>query len=63
MPFFGEVVSRHGIQPDPQKVTALTEMLVPKNKKELQTFLGIINYLNTFSPGTSEVCKPLRKLT
>ena len=60
--FFGEVVSRQGIQPDPQKVRVLTEMPVPKKKKELQAFLTIINYLNKFSPGTSEVCKPLRKL-
>ena len=50
IPFFGEVVSRQGVQPDPQKVRALTEMLVPKNKKEMQAFLGIINYLNKFSP-------------
>ena len=62
IPFFGEVVSRQVIQPDPQKVRALTEMLAPKNKKELQAFLGIINYLNKFSPGTSEACEPLRKL-
>ena len=63
IPFFGEVVSRQGIQPDPQKVRALTEMPAPKNKKELQAFLGIINYLNKFSPGTSEACELLRKLT
>ena len=63
IPFFCEVVSRQGIQPDPQEVRALTEMPVPKNKKELQAFLGIINYLNKFSPGMLEVCKPLRKLT
>ena len=62
IPLFGEVVSRQGIQPDPQKVRALTEMQVPKNKKELQAFLGIINYLNKFSPGALEVCEPLRKL-
>ena len=43
IPFFGEVVSRQGVQPDPQKVRALTEMLAPKNKRELQSFLGIIN--------------------
>ena len=36
--FFGEVVSRHGVQPNPQKVRELTEMLVPKNKKEVQAF-------------------------
>ena len=63
IPYFGEVVSRQGIQPDPQKVRALTEMPVPKNKKELQAILDIINCLNKFSPGTLEVCKPLRKLT
>ena len=37
-------------------------MPVPQNKKELQAFLGIINYLNKFSPGMSEACEPLRKL-
>ena len=26
IPFFGEVVSRHGVQPNLQKVRALTEM-------------------------------------
>ena len=62
IPFFGEVVSRHGVQPDPLKVRALTEMPVPQNKKELQAFLGIINYLNKCSPGTLEACEPLRKL-
>ena len=61
IPFFGEVASRQGIQPDPEKVRALTEILAPK--KEPQAFLGIINYLNKFSPGISEVCTPLRKLT
>ena len=38
-------------------------MPAPKNKRELQAFLGIINYLGKFSPGMAEVCKPLQKLT
>ena len=63
IPFFGKVVLREGVQPDLQKVTGLTEMPVPKNKKELQTFLGIINYLGKLSPGTAEVWEPLHKLT
>ena len=33
IPIFGEVVSRQGAQPNPQKVRALTEMPVAKNKK------------------------------
>ena len=39
------------------------EMPAPKNKKELQAFLGIINYLGKFSPGTADVYDPLHKLT
>ena len=35
----------------------------PNNKKELQAFLGIINYIGKFSPDTARVCKPLRKMT
>ena len=39
------------------------QMPVPKNKRELQAFLGTINYLGKFSPSTLEVCEPLQKLT
>ena len=63
IPFFGEAVCRQGVQPDPQMVRALTEILAPKDKRELQSFLGIINYLGKFFPGTAEVCDPLQKLT
>ena len=61
--FFGEVISREGVQPDPQKIKALMDMPVPKNKKELHAFLGIINYLGKLSPGTADICDPLHKLT
>ena len=47
---FGEMISRHGVQPNPQKL------------KTLQAFLSIINYLGKFSPSTEEVCESLRKL-
>ena len=55
-------IEKRGVQPDPQKVKALTDMPVPNNKKELQAFLGTINYLGKFSPGTADVCDPLHKL-
>ena len=65
IPFFSEVVLRDGMQPDlerPRKISTLMKMQAPKNKKEQQTFLGIINYLSKFSHDTSEVCEPLGKL-
>ena len=36
--FFGEVIYREGVQPDPQKIKVLMEMPAPKKKKELQAF-------------------------
>ena len=33
IPFFDEVVLREGVQPNPRKVKALTEMPAPKNKR------------------------------
>ena len=41
----------------------LTKMIPPTNKKELQFFLGIMNYLGKIFPAALEVCEPLRKLT
>ena len=61
--FFGDLISRLGVQPNPQKLKALNDMLPPKTKKYLQAFIDIINYLGKFSPRTMEVCELLRKLT
>ena len=63
IPFFGEVISREGVQTDPQKIKTVIDMPAPNSKKELQAFLGKINYLGKFSPGTTDVCDPLCKLT
>ena len=56
------MISRKGVQLDPQKLKGLRDMPVPNNKNELQVLLGIINYLGKFSPGTADVCDPLHKL-
>ena len=63
IPFFRKVISRRGVQPDPQKIEARMDMPAPNNKRELQAFLGIINYLGKSSPGTAVACDPLQKLT
>ena len=62
-PFFEKVILRKGVQPDPQKIKALTDMLAPNNKKELQLPLVLLTILANFSPGTADVCDPLHKLT
>ena len=59
IPFFGEIMSLQGISPDPRKVQVLSDMLPWKNKKELQSLLGIQNYQRKVSPVTAELCEPL----
>src|SRR5947209_3403852 len=42
--FLGHIISRQGIQPDPDKVKAIDAILPPKNIKQVQTLLGIPGY-------------------
>ena len=63
IPLFGEIISWQSVSSDPRKVLALTDMPPLKMKEELQSFLGIPNYLSKLSPVTAEVCEPLLKLT
>ena len=62
-PFFEEVIWGDGSSPDPRKLKALMDMPPPKYKKDLQSFLGMINSLSKFSSVAAEVFEPLRKLT
>ena len=58
--FFGEIISRQGMRPDPRKLKAVTHMPAPN---ELQAYLDVLNYLSKFSPVAAEVCKSLRQFT
>ena len=59
VPFFGNVVSDQGILPDPKKVQSIKNWPSPKSPKELQSFLGAVNYLSKFIPGKSLTsCSP-----
>lgn len=59
---FGHTLSHKGIKPDPQKVNAVKEMQPPRNKAELETILGMVNYLARFAPHLSEINAPLLQL-
>ena len=51
-----------GIEPDPEKVTAIRNVTAPTDVKELQTCLGMANYLGRFTPHLATVSAPLRDL-
>ena len=41
------------MHPDPKKVQGITEMTAPMDKQQLQSFLGMVNYMGTFIPNLS----------
>ena len=62
IPFYGNILSADGLAPDTSKIEAITSMAAPTSLKELQTFLGMANYLSRFAPNLADVAAPLREL-
>lgn len=57
-----EYLTAEGVKPDAAKVAVVRDMEPPKDKGELETLLGMINYLSKFAPGLSHVNVPLQQL-
>ena len=51
--FFGYLLTKNGMKPDPKNVKDIREWSAPKDIKELQSFLGAVNYLARFIPHLS----------
>ena len=61
IPFFGHLIGKDGLRPDPTKVATIQAMQ-PDNLQSLQIFLGMVNYLHRYSPNIADVTAPLRDL-
>jgi hypothetical protein len=53
----GHIVSRDKIKIDPKRVKAIETINIPRNVKEIQSFLGKINFLRRFIPNFSQIVK------
>ena len=61
--FFGHLVTKDGLKPDPKKVNAISNMPAPQNNTQLQPFVGLCNHLSCYVPHLTDVLSPLRALT
>ena len=50
----GHIVSQDGVRIDPERVDAIQNIPYPINKKEVQSFMGKINFLRRFIPNLAE---------
>ncbi|PKI58254.1 hypothetical protein CRG98_021336, partial [Punica granatum] len=58
----GFVVSKKGIEVDPNKVKAIMELPLPSTVREVRSFLGRLNYIAHFIANLIDKCQPLFRL-
>ena len=61
--FFGHQWSEKGLSPDPKKIAAVKRMNLPQDVEMMRSLLGLVNYLNRFSPHLAELSEPLRQIS
>ena len=63
LPFFGHIISSTGLKLDPGKVESISNMDPSTNLNDLQTFLGMVQFLSRFIPNLASVAAVLWDLT
>lgn len=56
------VISPDGITIDPWRIEAIRAIVMPYNKKAMQSFLGKINFVRRFIFDFVEIVKPLQEM-
>ena len=60
--YLGHMVTPDGLEPVAAKVAAMAQLPVPKNKDDLRSALGLINYYRCYIPDASSIAQPLNEL-
>ena len=61
--YLGHIVTPDGIKPCASKIQAVEEFPIPKNLKQLRSFLGLANYYRRFIKDFAKIARPLNNLT
>ena len=58
----GHIISKQGIKVDSNKVKRILKIGIPRSKKEVQSFLGKVNFLRRFIPNLAEIIKNITNM-
>lgn len=60
--YLGYKISKKGLEVDHRKTACIKKYPIPKNLKELQRFIGFVNFYRKYIPEFSRIALPLYKL-
>jgi hypothetical protein len=58
----GHIISKEGINIYPNRVEGILNIGTPRSKKEVQSFLGKVNFLRRFIPNLNEIIKNIANM-
>ena len=61
--YLGYLINRKGVRPTIKKVEAIMKIDTPKTRKQLRSFIGMVNYYRDMWPQRSHLLAPLSSLT
>ena len=61
--YLGLIISQGKIEMDPVKVEGVSKWPEPENVKDVQSFLGFVNFYRRFIQDFADIAKPLHELT
>ena len=61
--FLGHTVSEGVLRPQSEKVEKILDAVVPRTKKEIRSFMGLVGYYSKFVPNLAAIAAPLTDLT
>ena len=58
----GHIISKYGINIDPSRVNAIHKVVLARNRKEIQYFLGKVNFVRRFIPNFVEIVRDITRM-
>ena len=60
--YLGHKISQEGVTADPGKVSVLRNFPIPKDQKEIKSFMGLASYYRKFIKNFSKIAYPINRL-
>lgn len=60
--FLGHELTPEGVKPLPKYIDSISNFRAPRTIEELQSFLGLVNYINKWIPNLATTSEPLKEL-